>query len=57
MPDFLSNIAMGFGIALTWQNIGLCFDRETERSVLEVAERAVGATRAFGKDHDWHIAV
>ena len=24
MPDFLSNIAMGFGIALTWQNIGLC---------------------------------
>ena len=24
MPDILSNIAMGFGIALTWQNIGLC---------------------------------
>jgi putative tricarboxylic transport membrane protein len=24
MPDLLSNIAMGFGIALTWQNIGLC---------------------------------
>jgi TctA family transporter len=24
MPDVLSNIAMGFGIALTWQNIGLC---------------------------------
>src|SRR4030081_3089450 len=25
MPDILSNIAMGFGIALSWQNIGLCF--------------------------------
>jgi putative tricarboxylic transport membrane protein len=24
MPDILSNIAMGFGIALTWQNLGLC---------------------------------
>ncbi len=24
MPDVLSNITMGFGIALTWQNIGLC---------------------------------
>jgi putative tricarboxylic transport membrane protein len=24
MPDVLSNIAMGFAIALTWQNIGLC---------------------------------
>jgi len=24
MPDILSNSAMGFGIALTWQNIGLC---------------------------------
>ena len=24
MSDILSNIAMGFGIALTWQNIGLC---------------------------------
>ena len=25
MSDVLSNIVMGFGIALTWQNIGLCF--------------------------------
>jgi putative tricarboxylic transport membrane protein len=25
MPDILSNIVMGFGIALTWQNIALCF--------------------------------
>ncbi|HEY1361987.1 MAG TPA: tripartite tricarboxylate transporter permease [Xanthobacteraceae bacterium] len=25
MPDVLSNIAMGFGVALGWQNIGLCF--------------------------------
>ena len=25
MPDVLSNIVMGFGVALTWQNIGLCF--------------------------------
>jgi TctA family transporter len=25
MPDILSNIMMGFGVALTWQNIGLCF--------------------------------
>src|SRR3954454_22065942 len=25
MPDVLSNIIMGFGVALTWQNIGLCF--------------------------------
>ena len=25
MPDILSNITMGFGVALTWQNIGLCF--------------------------------
>jgi putative tricarboxylic transport membrane protein len=24
MVDILSNIAMGFGIALTWQNLGLC---------------------------------
>jgi putative tricarboxylic transport membrane protein len=24
MPDILSNIAMGFAIALTWQNVGLC---------------------------------
>ncbi|HZA02838.1 MAG TPA: tripartite tricarboxylate transporter permease, partial [Hyphomicrobiaceae bacterium] len=24
MPDILSNIVMGFGVALTWQNIGLC---------------------------------
>src|SRR3984893_26169 len=24
MSDILSNIVMGFGIALTWQNIGLC---------------------------------
>jgi TctA family transporter len=24
MPDLLSNIVMGFGIALTWQNLGLC---------------------------------
>ena len=25
MPDVLSNIVMGLGVALTWQNIGLCF--------------------------------
>jgi TctA family transporter len=25
MADVLSNIVMGFGVALTWQNIGLCF--------------------------------
>jgi len=25
MPDILSSITMGFGVALTWQNIGLCF--------------------------------
>src|SRR5713101_73835 len=25
MPDILSNIIMGFGVALSWQNIGLCF--------------------------------
>src|SRR5438105_14891111 len=25
MPDVLSNIIMGFGVALTWQNIALCF--------------------------------
>src|SRR5260370_38935608 len=25
MADGLSNIVMGFGVALTWQNIGLCF--------------------------------
>src|SRR5260370_38984460 len=25
MPDVLSNIAMGFGVALTCQHIGLCF--------------------------------
>jgi putative tricarboxylic transport membrane protein len=25
MPDVLANIAMGFGVALTWQNLGLCF--------------------------------
>jgi len=25
MPDILSSISMGFGVALTWQNIGLCF--------------------------------
>jgi TctA family transporter len=25
MPDILANIVMGFGVALTWQNIGLCF--------------------------------
>src|SRR5256885_16405303 len=25
MPDVLSNIIMGFGVALSWQNIGLCF--------------------------------
>jgi TctA family transporter len=25
VPDILSNIMMGFGVALTWQNIGLCF--------------------------------
>jgi TctA family transporter len=25
MVDILSNIAMGFGVALTWQNLGLCF--------------------------------
>src|SRR5947199_9901907 len=25
MRDILSNIVMGFGVALTWQNIGLCF--------------------------------
>jgi putative tricarboxylic transport membrane protein len=25
MPDILSNIVMGFGIALTWQNVVLCF--------------------------------
>ena len=25
MPDILANIIMGFGVALTWQNIGLCF--------------------------------
>ena len=25
MADVLSNIVMGFGIALTWQNLGLCF--------------------------------
>ena len=24
MPDLLSNLVMGFGVALTWQNIGLC---------------------------------
>jgi putative tricarboxylic transport membrane protein len=24
MPDVLANIAMGFGVALTWQNLGLC---------------------------------
>jgi putative tricarboxylic transport membrane protein len=24
MPDVLANIVMGFGVALTWQNIGLC---------------------------------
>ena len=24
MPDLLSNLAMGFGVALTWQNLGLC---------------------------------
>jgi TctA family transporter len=24
MPDLLANIAMGFGVALTWQNLGLC---------------------------------
>jgi putative tricarboxylic transport membrane protein len=24
MPDLLSNIVMGFGVALTWQNLGLC---------------------------------
>jgi TctA family transporter len=24
MPDILSNIVMGFGVALTWQNLGLC---------------------------------
>src|SRR5262249_55938425 len=25
MPDVLTNIVMGFGVALTWQNIALCF--------------------------------
>jgi TctA family transporter len=25
MLDILSNIAMGFGVALSWENIGLCF--------------------------------
>jgi len=25
MPDILSSITMGFGVVLTWQNIGLCF--------------------------------
>ncbi|MGE0037614.1 MAG: tripartite tricarboxylate transporter permease [Xanthobacteraceae bacterium] len=25
MPDLLSNLMMGFGVALTWENIGLCF--------------------------------
>ena len=25
MPDILSSITMGFGVALTWQNSGLCF--------------------------------
>jgi putative tricarboxylic transport membrane protein len=25
MSDVLSNIIMGFGVALTWENIGLCF--------------------------------
>src|SRR3954469_18407853 len=25
MPEVLSNIIMGFGIALTWHNIALCF--------------------------------
>src|SRR5262249_60580547 len=25
MFDILSNIVMGFGVALTWQNIALCF--------------------------------
>src|ERR687887_1291091 len=24
MPDVLSHIVMGFGVALTWQNLGLC---------------------------------
>ena len=25
MLDILSNIMMGFGVALTWENIALCF--------------------------------
>jgi TctA family transporter len=25
MPDVLTNIVMGFGVALTWQNLALCF--------------------------------
>ena len=46
MLDILSNIVMGFGVALTWENIALCF-------LGCVIGTAIGVLPGIGRSRPW----